>query len=372
MEVNLICQICMDIYDDPVFARDGYTYCRLCIGRWIGVRQMSWKSPRTNLEIHGTPSIVSSNGEYRTMVLEKKRQLVKEAVSAKNLGGALAIHERGMPVLEAPRLAELRALPPGEHASAVDALNYLEAAHRAGVRAELPSHSFRELALFERYDLAMPFLTLSCWEAFYREALDSKQKDLAWVLLEHLKWRTSVVDAVSLDRQCLDAHDLVDDYLLGVYYRTPDGAGYGRGPVFRNPETEVELRLPTEYDTHPGIDDQEPLALFVRTGKHAFSEEPIPVFCRTRLVRSEADRKRRVLPFPDSDPDEHRYFEGQGHPCHSYQIFEQTPVTVPDGAVYVPAARELPSFYLQARRGRYEITYYRTTFDTNSRKRRCE
>lgn len=57
LRAMLECSVCFDIFDDPWVCRDGFVYCRECIGRWVADKE-SWRSPRNNVEYPSSDALV--------------------------------------------------------------------------------------------------------------------------------------------------------------------------------------------------------------------------------------------------------------------------------------------------------------------------
>jgi len=107
---ELTCIVCLDLFDDPCFCADGWTYCRLCIARWARTgahfSEGYWKSPRTN-ELLRLPAVLRTNEAAATAVLEEKASVLCSKMRAaaerpeEALRAAACTSERGRPVLEA-------------------------------------------------------------------------------------------------------------------------------------------------------------------------------------------------------------------------------------------------------------------------------
>jgi hypothetical protein len=94
---NLICVICLQIFEEPCFASDGYTYCRLCLFRWAGNKQ--WISPRTNCSIRRQAIIRSDEGSASS-ALAAKHEAMKEDMKDphKALLSVACSYSRGRPL----------------------------------------------------------------------------------------------------------------------------------------------------------------------------------------------------------------------------------------------------------------------------------
>jgi hypothetical protein len=87
------CVICLQVYDDPCFASDGYIYCRICLSRWAAT--IPWISPRTNLSIP-LAAIVRSAASALAGSLALRRETLQEDIkSDKALASVACSFDRG-------------------------------------------------------------------------------------------------------------------------------------------------------------------------------------------------------------------------------------------------------------------------------------
>jgi len=307
-ELDLVCAICRELFDDPVLARDGYAYCRLCIIRWA--KHSPWLSPRTNERIEGT-CVLRSDIERGCLAREARLHELRERCRFDGLDEALAlgatVRHLDRPLLPAPDCAQLlgRALEAAGCGWEPHPYVLLELAWRGGALAQLPVEVFHRLCRQDRNGVRLPLLSKDVLVALATEGARrletlSCEAALAAVLAvkAHLVWRAGFGDAVEVP-----AHRTLHACFVGVYHRdwaqaAPDFLTFTK-PA--GPGPEARLRVPlVPQDTRGSA--EAPLSTGLET-----CEEPSLTAYYTSEVDVQAENGpglerlcRGVLPFPDS------------------------------------------------------------------------
>ena len=390
-QVGLTCVICKNVYKDPHFARDGFTYCRLCIALWEDTSTSQgvtdrWLSPRTNCRVP-CPALLVPNAEMGLAVRAWHRQRVVSFLGSEAEGSRVArylqlcaLRHSGAPVLtrqETLDILERVAVMRG--AEAVKGAKSLLFHHLLGCCAHydaLREFAALPLALTHRMlavDAGMlgsggaPFIKMSLvfrllWA--FEERVQSRVGCLRYlvrfvnVLVLHVGWRLRRTDTVASAR---------NDVTRGTYYRDPWCDEANRYLVYRR-EDAAALSIPLRKSVEMGLeDDYRGTALNVDRRVHYMLSEScrrIPDPCsawkerrRARVSSRGADargRRRERPVFPDYDPDSSESsaescgadFAPEDAPEVEDSVFEKLPRFLPHNFFHSAAPAIAPAFLL--------------------------
>jgi hypothetical protein len=278
--VGLTCVICKNVYQDPYFARDGFTYCRLCIAVWEDSSTSQggtdrWLSPRTNCRVP-CPALLVPDAEMQLAVRAWQRQWVISCLGEEEEEGGCvarylqlcAVRHSGAPVLTRQEtldvLVRVAALRGGEAVKGAESLLFHHllgcCAHydALGEFASLPLALTRRMLEVDAGTLGSgraPFIKMSlvfrllwAFEERVRCRVGSVRCLVRFVnvLALHVAWRLRRTDTVASAR---------DDATRGTYYRDPWCEEANRHLVYVRTEDAAILSIPLRKSVEMGLEE---------------------------------------------------------------------------------------------------------------------
>jgi len=210
-----ICPICREVFNDPVVCRDGYAYCRLCIGMWIDTRSSSWRSPMTN-QFLTMPALLVPDRRRAGVAREQLRQTLRDSYVLTGTDIVqIATARFGLSALFEAQDCRLALESLLQDTSAIGETFFphiaLELAWRSRRLDDYPLDAVEELCRHEREESSWPLiqrgvlheLALSVAKRFVNQPAQRTAR-IASLLLNHCTWRGSITDGV-----LVPAHRLV-------------------------------------------------------------------------------------------------------------------------------------------------------------------
>lgn len=381
---DLVCMICLGLFDDPCFCSDGWTYCRLCVAQWAatGNNPCSWKSPHTNEKVP-KPAILRSNEAAATAVLRRKQMDLAKAFESRFecpeefLKLLSCSCEKGRPLLyslsnHSEMYQALRSLRERQEISSLHFAQALGLVRKlpfpeTGMRTLLEITGpgvVSKLVKNDQEALQTPLLRLEVLKSLmgalleiYGHSSNPGWRHTALELLRHFSKRKRMIDAVDVPEACFSRRQRK---MPGSYLRCDHQWGCPPGMVrFACLATGAHLDLELYPPGAFGLleNDRARTSAIITTG------DGLPPVLFTTRVKLDTDgvwelRRDANLPvFPDYDPS----WEDQGSSGWGEEglgqlgLFEELPGWLPRGFLYRPRVEEHELDFQD------ELDWYRST-----------
>ena len=301
---DLFCVICKDVFVNPFFCTDGFTYCKNCIGLWEQVSGNQWLSPRSNRVIYDKALLVRNE----QMVIEVRKynlQIYNDLIKCDQIASkiqALSMYCDNSPMYSrAEGISTLRTIG----ANSPNSFNNLNArAHiildccynTDRLKMFLLGGHLNSLLSSDKSDSSIPFVSLRVLIRLSEVLTDIIDSDVlasaAQNLIDHLFYRESTIDVIQIMR-----HSILD----GVYFRSVDGTESTYVEFVSFNETGVESTMHVPTDSFHGLnEDFRETCIITENGarKYYASQQGSNI---SSGVSRWAARKATETVFPDND-----------------------------------------------------------------------
>lgn len=335
MDPSSQCNICLDVWDDPVVCSDGYAYCRDCISKWIGKNE-TWKSPRNNQWYDSVEAIRGSDSERALQSLAFKQTIIPSLSCLREKAEQAAqLAHFGKPVVTPATCRDiLSELIRQSKVGTVDSFVLLDLAYRSGSWGIISPGAVLDIIKRDENSRDAPLVDLgvllATLHAFTANTTTRHRHSVAAALESHLWVRAGMIDSVRIPA---DRHPSGHE---GRYFRSmlkehsPDGF---HRVAFKHETSDHTLFLGTVLPApNTVIDSVSHTVLEHKQGKDkryiSYCVEEIPTaqtFWRER---------RGNIPFPDSGSEE---VETVLRPPPKCTILEEALVYLPHDFFYSSA-----------------------------------